>query len=103
MENPFNELSERLERIENLLTDRHEMRVEPSEDKEDNLLNVKEAAAFLDESVATLYGRTCRNQIPFYKRGKKLYFKKAELLAWVEKGRNKTIDEIQGSTAGGKL
>ena len=38
MENPFNEISERLERIENLLTDRHEMRLEPSEDEDDKLL-----------------------------------------------------------------
>ncbi len=29
MENPFNEISERLERIENLLTDHHQMKVEP--------------------------------------------------------------------------
>lgn len=97
MENPFNEISERLERIENLLTDHHQMKVEPPDNEEEKLMNVKEAASFLGESVATLYGRTCRNQIPFYKRGKKLYFKKPELLAWVEKGRNKTIDEIQES------
>ncbi|MEQ9229047.1 MAG: helix-turn-helix domain-containing protein [Cyclobacteriaceae bacterium] len=95
MENPFNEISERLERIENILVDQKSMRVELQENEEDKLLNVKEAAQFLGESVATLYGRTCRNQIPFYKRGKKLYFKKPELLSWVEKGRHKTVDEIR--------
>jgi len=60
----------------------------------DRLLNVREATRFLGDAVATLYGRTSRNEIPFYKRGKKVYFKKAELLEWVEQGRVRSQVQI---------
>ena len=33
---------------------------------------VKQAAAFLDLAPQTIYGLTSRNEIPHYKRGKKL-------------------------------
>jgi len=53
----------------------------------DRLMNVKEAARFLDLAPQTLYGFTSQRKIPFIKRGKKLYFKQTELEAWLNSGK----------------
>lgn len=98
MENPFQELYERLDRIEGLLVSVRDHKASEPEGEEDRLLNVREAARFLGDAVATLYGRTSKNEIPFYKRGKKVYFKKSELVAWIEQGRVKSQKEIQEET-----
>lgn len=99
MDNPFQELYERLDRIEGLLIIVKDHKAPESEDEEERLLNVREAARYLGDAVATLYGRTSKNEIPFYKRGKKVYFKKSELLAWIEEGRVKSHSQIVGETA----
>jgi excisionase family DNA binding protein len=65
-------------------------------DKE--LLTIQEAAALLKLSVATVYTKVCRNEIPANKQGKRLYFYRAELLNWIKLGRIKTITEIQQET-----
>jgi excisionase family DNA binding protein len=71
-----------------------------SEDKivnhnESTLINIQEAAALLNLAVATIYEKTSEKVIPHYKHGKKIMFKKSELLAWVESRRVKTIHEIR--------
>ncbi|PIB34981.1 hypothetical protein BFP72_06030 [Reichenbachiella sp. 5M10] len=98
MDNPFQELYERLDRIEGLLVIVKENKVPAPEEDEERLLNVREAARYLGDAVATLYGRTSKNEIPFYKRGKKVYFKKSELLAWIEEGRVKSQSQIVSAT-----
>lgn len=60
-----------------------------------SLLNIQEAAALLNLAVATLYEKTSERLIPHYKHGKKIMFKKSELLAWVESRKVKTIQEIR--------
>ena len=54
----------------------------------------KNEIVFLDEAIVitglakpTLYAKTSKNEIPHYKRGRKLYFKRSELLAWIEEGK----------------
>jgi excisionase family DNA binding protein len=59
------------------------------------LLNIQEAAALLNLAVTTIYEKTSERSIPYYKHGKKIMFKKSELLAWVESRRVKTIREIR--------
>lgn len=58
-------------------------------------MNVQQVADFIEESVASIYTRTSSRTIPFYKKGKRLLFKKAEILKWIESGKKKTIEEIQ--------
>lgn len=60
----------------------------------DNLLTIKQAAEFITLSVPTIYGLVHRAEIPVNKRGKRLYFSKEELTAWIKAGRKKTVDEI---------
>jgi len=68
---------------------------------ESQLLTVKEAASFLDLAVPTLYKLTSNREIPFFKRGKRVYFRKEELVKWVEQGRKKTREEIAEEVAVG--
>lgn len=58
------------------------------------LLSLKEAAGFLKLAPQTIYGFTSKRLIPFLKRGKKLYFKRAELEQWLEAGKKKSISEM---------
>jgi len=57
------------------------------------LLTIEEAAIFLNLAKPTIYSLTSRRELPFFKTGKKLYFKRSELLSWIEKGKQKTIEE----------
>jgi excisionase family DNA binding protein len=62
---------------------------------DNDLLSINEASILLKLSVATIYSKVCRNEIPVNKQGKRLYFYRTELLDWIKSGRIKTISEIQ--------
>jgi excisionase family DNA binding protein len=64
-------------------------------DSHTTLLNIQEAAALLNLAVATIYEKTSQRTIPHYKHGKKVLFKKSELLAWVELRKVRSMDDIQ--------
>lgn len=57
------------------------------------LLSVEQACAYLNLAKQTLYGFTSKQEIPFLKKGKKLYFKQTELEAWINAGKHKSIDD----------
>jgi len=48
---------------------------------------VDEAAKLLKIAKQTLYQMTSRNGVPFYKKSKLLYFRRSELLLWIESGK----------------
>jgi excisionase family DNA binding protein len=58
-------------------------------------LGLKEAAELLKFKITTLYEKTSRKLIPHFKKGNKLYFKRAELEEWIQKGKVKTQSEIE--------
>ncbi|UUW08455.1 helix-turn-helix domain-containing protein [Flavobacterium plurextorum] len=90
--NLIGELFVKIENIEKLLQENilHSTTV-----VEDELLTVSEAAKLLKLSVATVYTKVCRNEIPANKQGKRLYFYRKELLEWIKSGRIRTISEIK--------
>jgi excisionase family DNA binding protein len=61
----------------------------------DRFLNVNQAADFLNLAKQTLYGLTSNRGIPFFKKGKKLYFRESDLKNWLLSGRKATRDEIK--------
>lgn len=65
----------------------------PSLEEADQLLTIQEAAQFISLSVPTVYGLVSKSLIPVSKKGKRLYFSKAELTDWIKTGRRKTIAE----------
>ena len=67
--------------------------VEPTEQPE-QLFNIKEAAEFLDLTVPTVYSKCSKNELPYMKRSKRLYFSRTELMDYIKKGRKKSNAEI---------
>lgn len=68
----------------------------PNNDEAQNsmFLDVDQAAQFLGIAKATLYGKCSKLLIPHFKKGKKLYFNKPELIDWLKSGKRKTVCDI---------
>jgi predicted DNA-binding transcriptional regulator AlpA len=81
-------LHEKISHIEQVIMERH-----PQEESEE-VFNISQAVAYLNLSVATLYTKVSRQEIPVNKRGKRLYFYKGELTTWIREGRKKMVSEI---------
>jgi len=60
----------------------------------DNPINIKEVAILAGLTVPTLYGYVQRNEIPFNKKGNRLYFFKSDIIEWIKSGRQKTLKEL---------
>ena len=61
---------------------------------EKDILTFEEGCKFLNLAKPTLYGLTSRNEIPFLKKSRKVYFRQSDLEKWLSEGRRKTKDEI---------
>ena len=60
----------------------------------DELMNIKQAGDFLHLTVQTLYNKVSKNEIPFMKRGKRLYFSKEQLMDYLKQGSNEMQADI---------
>ncbi|WP_394749322.1 helix-turn-helix domain-containing protein [Spongiimicrobium salis] len=67
---------------------------EPQQYVENKPISIKEASALTGLSVQTLYGYCHRSEIPYHKKGNRLYFFKTELIDWIKEGRSKTLKEL---------
>lgn len=84
----MDEILLRLEKIERLLISQTMLQKE--------VLNFNEAAEYLELSLSHLYRLTSTKQIPhFCPQGKKLYFNRQELDAWLQRNRQTTTEEIE--------
>lgn len=76
----------------------------PSEGKNSlniNWLNLDELVEYLPDkpSKATIYTLTAGFKIPFHKRGKRLYFSKNEIDAWLAEAKVRTIVERKAESS----
>lgn len=62
------------------------------------ILDINGAVEITGNSKNTIYQLTSKKLIPHFKRGRKLYFKRSELLKWIEAGKQKTVDEMLSDT-----
>ncbi len=97
MENPFEIIIERLDAIERLL---YEIKTGKQVDNvpvvyANELMNVQQVADYHTLSVQTIYGLVHKMEIPNFKRGKRLYFKRTEIDDWICQSRRKTRVEIE--------
>lgn len=96
MENPFEVIMEKLDRIERMVTIiRENQEIKETQETSKEIMNVQQVADYLSISKQTVYGMTCRMEVPFYKRGKKNYFKKSDIDEWLLATRRKTREEIE--------
>lgn len=98
MENPFEIILEKLDRIERLINELSATKIEietKSPEAKKTIMNVEQVADYLNLAKATIYGHTMRRILPHSKRGKRLYFVKSEIDEWIAKHRVKTYEEIE--------
>jgi excisionase family DNA binding protein len=82
------ELLDKVSKIEDILSQEHK------ESEADGPFSIEQAAAYLNLSISTIYGKVCRREIPVSKKGKRLYFNKVELLEWIGSGKKRTLTEV---------
>jgi len=87
------QLYDKLENIENLLLEKNNQH----QPEADELLTVQETAKFLNLSIATIYGKISRNELPFMKKekSKRVYFSKIQIFDFLKTGRVQTVSEIE--------
>lgn len=89
-------LMEKVNRLEYLLEQKYNVTPAEPKDNPSYRFCMKELQEYLPDHPAapTVYGWVRNNLIPYYKVGKKLFFKKGEIDAWLDAGRNKTDEEL---------
>lgn len=83
-----------MKKLEKLMEQKPEPIVENDADT-DELLNVKATAVLLGLAVNTIHKKAYRKELPHMKRGKNLYFKKSEILEYLNRGKVLSNDEIE--------
>lgn len=68
--------------------------VAPSPKNERDILWMDDAVKFLHLAKPTIYGLISKGKLPYYKRGRKVYFLKSELEQWLLDGKRKTQSDI---------
>jgi excisionase family DNA binding protein len=58
----------------------------------EKLINVDEAAEFLDLTKPTIYTKVSRGELPYIKKGKRIYFQKSKLLEYYKQGSKEPIE-----------
>lgn len=92
MENPFELILERLDRIERAI---ERIKIPEQKPPVNEVMDVKDVVAYLKTSSSAIYKLTYSNGMPHYKNAKKVYFKKSEIDDWVFAKRIKTMGEIE--------
>lgn len=94
MENPFEIINQRLERIEQLLDKLVSQKENDSKSTDNKPMTAKELGTYLNLSVYTVYGLVHKHSIPFIKKGKRLYFQKKVIDEWLDQSKQLTKDEL---------
>jgi len=94
MENPFQTIENKLNQLTGMVAELAR-KLDGNQPADHTPLDVSKAAQYLDIAKPTLYALTSKRLIPHKKRGKKLYFLKADLDAWLQQHHQKTVKEIE--------
>lgn len=92
MNNPFETIVDKLDKIESLLQHFQSNVTAQSQSKDSNpdeLITRKEAAIILGISLPTLHDYTTRGVIPAYRIGSRVRFKKIEIIDCLQKVQTK--------------
>jgi excisionase family DNA binding protein len=95
MENPFEIILARLDNIENLIKGIRASDNPQGHTHEPEIMNLIQAAEYLSLSKSSLYKSTSQREIPHFKKGKRIYFRRSELDKWITEVRIKTRREIE--------
>lgn len=89
-------LVDKVVRLESLLEKQHQATAPEPTCK---WMDIKELQAFLPDhpAASTVYGWIRNGLIPYYKKGKKLSFKRSEIEKWMNSGRQQTDAELEAA------
>ena len=59
-----------------------------------DIISVHQASELTGYAVQTLYGKVSRRDIPFIKKGGKLWFSRDELTAWIKEGKQVSLQQL---------
>ena len=96
MENPFEIIIEKLTTIEmklNTIESRLNSNSQYSIDAE--VMSLNQLCEYYEFTKSFIYKQTSTREIPHYKKGKKLFFKKVEIDTWLFKNKVKTMEDLQ--------
>ncbi len=89
MNNPFETILNKLDAIESTVNSFVSINSKNSREidleKEDEYFDIGGASIFLKMPVSTVHFHKKHHDLPFLKPGKRLVFKKTDLLVWIEK------------------
>ncbi len=94
MDNPFQIINERLSNIETHLNALLQEKEAPKQVQEDEIGGVELAERVTKLKKSTIYYLTHKRQIPYFKKGRKLYFSRNDLEDWIKEDGVKTEKEI---------
>lgn len=95
MQNPFEEITQRLDKIEELLEKLSAFESAGNFDNTQDMIgDISLAEKVTGLARATIYGLICKKKIPHFKKGKKLFFSKHELINWIKDGRQPTKSDL---------
>jgi len=69
--------------------------VAKSSNQENDVIDIREASLYLGLAIPTIYAKVSERIIPHSKVGKKLFFSRKDLLAWIQNGRRKTVSDLE--------
>ena len=89
-------LVDKIDRLETLLEKQQQT---PASEPISKWMDIKELQVFLPDHPATptVYGWIRNGLIPYYKKGKKLSFKRSEIEDWMNSGRQATDAEVSAA------
>jgi excisionase family DNA binding protein len=87
--NILKRIEDRLDKIEEILLERIQ-----NELTEIEFISATEACKILKITLPTLYSKVSLREVPFYKKGNRLHFSKAELLEWIQEGKKSSLADI---------
>ena len=92
----FNDLPEAVAELTRKVDELYKViiNVQP-QDPAEQFLTVDETAKFLNLSVPTIYSKVSKRELPYMKRGKRLYFARKDLETYLQSGRVKTVRELE--------
>ncbi|MDD3077911.1 MAG: helix-turn-helix domain-containing protein [Paludibacter sp.] len=95
MENPFEIIEQRLKNIEKQLSELVKMVQTPIfKGVTEEIMRVEQLSDYLTIARQTIYEKCSKKEIPYFKAGKRLYFKKSVINDWINSGRRYTTDEL---------
>jgi excisionase family DNA binding protein len=94
MENTIESLEQKLSITEKMVRELLTRFEELDLGKQEIIGDLNDCSRWIKRSASTIYKMTSEKRIPHYKNGKHLLFNRADILRWLEKDRQLTIEEL---------